>query len=90
VLYAVASRARARRIGSRTDLRGVADLAARANLSERQFSRRFRAVTGQSPVEWLVGQRIAASLAYLESGDEPVEQVAALVGFSNPVTFRED
>ena len=66
----------------------LADLAARAHLSQRQFSRRFRAVTGQSPLEWLVGQRIAASLACLDSGDEPVEQVAAQVGFSNPATFR--
>jgi AraC family transcriptional regulator, transcriptional activator FtrA len=66
----------------------VDNLAARAHLSQRQFSRRFRAVTGQSPLEWLIGQRIAASLAYLDSGDNPVEQVAAQVGFSNPVTFR--
>jgi len=66
----------------------VADLGARAHLSQRQFTRRFRAATGQSPLEWLIGQRIAASLAYLDSGDLPVEWVAAKVGFANPVTFR--
>jgi AraC family transcriptional activator FtrA len=66
----------------------VAELASRAHLSQRQFTRRFRAVTGQSPLEWLIGQRVAASLAYLDSGDRPVEWIATKVGFSNPVTFR--
>lgn len=66
----------------------VAALAARAHLSERQFARRFRRVTGESPIDWLTGQRIHASLPMLESGDDPVERVAASVGFANAVTFR--
>jgi AraC family transcriptional activator FtrA len=66
----------------------VADLAARAHLSERQFARRFRDVTGESPHEWLIGRRIAASLVLLEAGDDPVEHVAAAVGFQTVVTFR--
>ncbi|MDX6205299.1 MAG: AraC family transcriptional regulator, transcriptional activator FtrA [Frankiales bacterium] len=66
----------------------VADLAARAHLSERQFARRFRDVTGESPHEWLIGQRIAASLALLEAGDDSVEHVASAVGFPTVVTFR--
>ncbi|MDX6221590.1 MAG: AraC family transcriptional regulator, transcriptional activator FtrA [Frankiales bacterium] len=66
----------------------VGDLAARAHLSERQFTRRFRDVTGESPNEWLIGQRIAASLALLEAGDDPVERVATAVGFQTVVTFR--
>jgi AraC family transcriptional activator FtrA len=66
----------------------VADLAAKAHLSERQFTRRFRHVTGESPYDWLVGQRIAASLALLEAGDDSVERVATAVGFGTAVTFR--
>jgi AraC family transcriptional activator FtrA len=66
----------------------VGELAAQAHLSERQFSRRFRDVTGESPHEWLTGQRIAASLALLEAGDDPVERVATAVGFRTVVTFR--
>jgi AraC family transcriptional activator FtrA len=66
----------------------VAALAARAHLSERQFGRRFREATGESPYDWLVGRRITASLALLESGDDPVEQVAAAVGFRTVVAFR--
>ncbi|MGH3304976.1 MAG: helix-turn-helix domain-containing protein [Streptosporangiaceae bacterium] len=66
----------------------VAVLAARAHLSERQFSRRFRDVTGQSPMDWLTGRRIAASLQLLESGDDPVERVGVAVGFATAAAFR--
>ncbi|BEP14958.1 transcriptional regulator FtrA [Acidothermaceae bacterium B102] len=66
----------------------VTELASRAHLSERQFTRRFRDVTGESPYDWLVGQRIAASLPLLEAGDDPVERVATTVGFATAVTFR--
>jgi AraC family transcriptional activator FtrA len=69
----------------------VADLAARAHLSERQFSRRFREIVGQSPMDWLIGRRTAASLPLLESGDDPIERVATMVGFATATattTFR--
>jgi AraC family transcriptional regulator, transcriptional activator FtrA len=74
--------------GDLSRLTTVGELASRAHLSERQFSRRFRDVTGESPHEWLIGQRIAASLPLLEAGDDPVEHVAAAVGFQTAVTFR--
>lgn len=66
----------------------VSDLAKRAHLSERQFTRRFREVTGSSPIDWLTGRRIAASLPLLEGGDDSIESVAAAVGFATAETFR--
>jgi AraC family transcriptional activator FtrA len=66
----------------------VADLAARAALSERHFTRRFREITGQTPIAYLTDRRIDASLALLESGDQSIDQVATAVGFANPVTYR--
>jgi AraC family transcriptional activator FtrA len=66
----------------------VADLAARAHLSTRQFSRRFIQVTGESPIGWLINRRVAASLPLLESGDDPIDKVAGLVGFATVTTFR--
>jgi len=65
----------------------VADLARSAHLSSRQLERRFRAATGTSPGRWLIGQRVQASLPLLESGAEPVEDVAGAVGFT-PAGFR--
>jgi AraC family transcriptional activator FtrA len=64
-------------------------MAVRTHLSERQFTRRFRAVTGSSPMDWLVGQRLQASLALLEAGDDPIARVGASVGFPNAVIFRK-
>jgi AraC family transcriptional regulator, transcriptional activator FtrA len=67
---------------------GVEDLARRAHLSPRQFSRRFRDATGASPGAWLLRRRLDAALPLLESSDEPVESVAARVGFPTPAAFR--
>jgi AraC family transcriptional activator FtrA len=67
---------------------GVDELARRAHLSPRQFSRRFHAATGASPGAWLLRRRLDAALPLLESSDEPVEQVAARVGFPTPAAFR--
>lgn len=66
----------------------VAALAARAHMSERTFLRTFAKQTGTSPIRWLIERRVQASLALLEGGDAPIDQVAAAVGFDSPVTFR--
>jgi AraC family transcriptional activator FtrA len=66
----------------------VATMASRAHMSQRQFTRRFREVTGASPMDWLIGRRVAASLPLLEGGDDPIEQVAARVGFATAQTYR--
>lgn len=66
----------------------VSDLAKRAHLSDRQFTRRFREVTGASPMDWLTGRRVAASLPLLEGGDDPIERIAAAVGFATAQTYR--
>jgi AraC family transcriptional activator FtrA len=66
----------------------VAELARRAHLSPRQFSRRFRAATGTSPAGWLLHQRLQASLPLLERSDTGVEQIGRLVGLPSPAAFR--
>jgi len=66
----------------------VEDIAARAFMSPRTFTRRFGEATGTSPLRWLVEQRIGASLPLLESSSHTVEHVGALVGFAQPATFR--
>jgi transcriptional regulator GlxA family with amidase domain len=75
-------------LGRLTERIGVDDLARRAHLSPRQFSRRFRTATGASPGAWLLRRRLDAALPLLESSDEPVERVAARVGFPTPAAFR--
>ena len=65
----------------------VGAMAARAFMSPRNFSRRFRASTGMAPREWLLRQRVTAALPLLEQGEMPVESVAYQVGFG-PAAFR--
>ncbi|HEX8204990.1 MAG TPA: transcriptional regulator FtrA [Solirubrobacteraceae bacterium] len=66
----------------------VADLAAHAYMSVRTFTRRFRAAAGQSPMAWLIEQRVKASMALLEASEQPVEWVGAATGFATPASFR--
>ncbi len=62
-------------------------LAARSYMSVRTFTRRFQKAAGISPGRWLIEQRVRAALPLLES-HEPVETVAARVGFGSAATFR--
>jgi transcriptional regulator GlxA family with amidase domain len=66
----------------------VEQLARRAAMSPRTFARRFRATTGTTPYQWLLGQRVLFAQRILESTDQPVEQVAARCGFSSATSLR--
>src|SRR4051812_10965847 len=63
-------------------------LAARAYMSVRTFTRRFRKATGTTPGRWLLEQRVRASLALLETTDASIETVAGSVGFASAATYR--
>jgi AraC family transcriptional activator FtrA len=63
-------------------------LARRAHMSVRTFTRHFRRATGTTAGRWLLEQRVRASLPLLEAGSEPIETVAARVGFASAATFR--
>ncbi|MFI6323908.1 GlxA family transcriptional regulator [Nonomuraea sp. NPDC050556] len=63
-------------------------LASRATMSRRTFDRRFRQVTGTTPTQWLLHQRILGAQRLLETTDEPVERVARRVGFASAVALR--
>lgn len=67
----------------------VAQMAAHAFMSPRNFSRRFRTATGTSPREWLLDRRIQAALPLLEDGALPVESVGQAVGFGPPAFRRQ-
>jgi transcriptional regulator GlxA family with amidase domain len=66
----------------------VAELAQRSLMSPRSFARRFRQVTGTSPHQWLLRQRVILAQRLLETTDEPVERVAQLAGFGAAATLR--
>ena len=66
----------------------VRQLAARANMSERTFARRFVQDTGTTPQRWLIGQRILLAQQLLEETDETVDAIADHTGFGNATALR--
>ena len=66
----------------------VRQLAARANMSERTFARRFVQDTGTTPQRWLIGQRILLAQQLLEESDETVDAIADRAGFGNATALR--
>lgn len=66
----------------------VEQLAEAAHLSPRQFSRTFRAETGQSPAKAVEHLRIEAARLMLESGLHPIEIVARDTGFGDRERMR--
>lgn len=66
----------------------VEQLADAAHLSPRQFSRLFRAETGQSPAKAVEHLRIEAARLMLESGAHSIDIVARETGFGDPERMR--
>ncbi|NWA62729.1 helix-turn-helix domain-containing protein [Pantoea sp. B9002] len=63
-------------------------LADKALMSRRSFTRRFTQTTGGCFSEWLVNQRLALAQRFLEKTDQPVELIAEKAGFSSPLMLR--
>jgi len=61
----------------------IAHLAAAASLSSSQFTRQFRASTGQSPHQYLLKLRLEQACRLLRTGSAPIGQVAVECGFSH-------
>src|SRR5690606_37266124 len=66
----------------------VERLAAHAHMSPRTFARRFAAVTGSTPHQWLVHQRLLLARRLLESTDAPVDRVARRAGLGSAASLR--
>lgn len=66
----------------------VTDLARRANTSPRHLGRQFRAVTGQTPLQWLLTQRVRRAQQLLESTDDGIEKIAAATGLGTATSLR--
>ncbi|MGF6537604.1 helix-turn-helix domain-containing protein [Paraburkholderia youngii] len=64
-------------------------LAARALMSRRTFTRRFRLATGTTVGAWLLAQRLARAQQLLESTDESVEAIATGAGFGSAASLRQ-
>jgi transcriptional regulator GlxA family with amidase domain len=66
----------------------VREAARRSGLAKRTFDRRFRAATGYAPLAYVQALRIEEAKQMLETGADPVEEVARQVGYEDPASFR--
>ena len=63
-------------------------LAEQVNLSERQFRRRFQALTGQTPIKYVEQLRIETACERLLEDSTSIEQIAQSVGYDSALSFR--
>ena len=67
----------------------IAEMAQQAQMSERNFARRFVEESGITPARWLVRQRVLATRELLERSHLSVKQIAARTGWSSLQSLRE-
>jgi len=67
----------------------IKELARRAAMSERTFARRFLATTGETPLQWLVHQRVLLAQRLLESTESSVAHIANECGFGSALSLRQ-
>ncbi|MFZ3494907.1 helix-turn-helix domain-containing protein [Streptomyces sp. 5.8] len=66
----------------------VEDLARRARMSSRHLGRHFKSVTGTTPLQWLLTQRIRHAQELLETTDDTVDTIATATGMGTATTLR--
>lgn len=66
----------------------VADLARRAGMNERTFTRHVRAATGSSPLQWLLSRRLQHAEQLLETTGDSIEWIAHRCGFGTAASMR--
>ncbi|WP_118134770.1 GlxA family transcriptional regulator [Oceanicella sp. SM1341] len=66
----------------------VSAMVARSGLAERSFKRRFHRATGLAPIDYVHTLRLEEAKQLLETGDDPVEEVAAAIGYEDASFFR--
>ena len=67
----------------------VADLAAHASMSTRNFARIFADETGISPMKWLNAARVNQARELLETTDTNIDDIAGRCGLGTPANFRQ-
>lgn len=66
----------------------LGDLAAHARMSVRTLTRRFKAETNDTPLQWLLAQRVSLARELLESTRLSIEQIAQRCGLGGADSLR--
>ena len=65
----------------------IEQYAASRSMSTSWFSRSFRNATGTSPMQYILETRIRNAQTLLETTDDSITNIAAIVGYDNPMYF---
>ena len=63
------------------------DLAAEAQLSKYHFSKKFKALTGHSPIRYFINMKMQRACYLLDSSSRSVKQVSAVLGYDDVYYF---
>ncbi len=66
----------------------VERMAEQSGLTARTFKRRFHSATGYAPLDYVQTLRIEEAKHILETTDTPIDDIAELVGYMEPNSFR--
>ena len=66
----------------------VEKMTKRSGLNARTFSRRFRAATGFTPIEYVQALRVEEAKQMLETDQLSNDEVGAAIGYDDPASFR--
>jgi len=66
----------------------VEKMVERSGLNARTFSRRFRAATGFTPIEYVQALRIEEAKQMLETDEMSNDDVGSTIGYEDPASFR--
>ena len=73
---------------------GVDALCREMNMSERQFRRKLKSLTGQTPSQIVRSMRLQCARLLLDNNDLSIAEISFMVGFASPAyftkTFREE
>lgn len=65
----------------------IQDYAAQQNISISWFLRCFKQVTGQTPMQYILSVRMTNAISLMRDTDWTLTQIAAAVGYDNPLYF---
>jgi AraC-like DNA-binding protein len=66
----------------------IESLAAAAGMSRSAFAARFRALTGETPLEYLTGWRMHQAMTMIEAGEQPLKRIVASLGYASEAAVR--
>ena len=67
----------------------IETLAKQIGMGPRNFKRRFRKATGDSPLSYLQRYRVEAAKRLLENTPETISEISARIGYEDPGFFRQ-